>query len=167
MGLPPLATVASEKEGMRVKHTEFLVNLQGGSSSKSVVTKKFTLGSTGLTMLDSLSRAFTRFVLHSLHVVYRPAVGTQRDGLAVIAVDWNSEDTAPTDAKLRVMQPQIRGPVWQPGKMTLPAAQLQQKRNLMTGDEPFALQLGAIDPVATYGEILVTYDVSMMGPSGN
>lgn len=151
---------------MRVKHSEFLMKVSAGRAS-AVVSKVFKMGSTGLTMLDSLSQVYSRFVLHSVKVEYRPQVGTSKDGLTVVAVDWNPTDTPPDDAKLRVMQPQIRGPVWQPGEMTLPAMQLQAKRNLLTGDQVFAFQIGGIVGTGDMGEIIVTYDVSMMGPSGN
>lgn len=151
---------------MRVRHQEYMLSCV---ASTSVTGKAFKLGSTGLTLLDSLSNAYTRYVIHSLVIEYRPVVGTATDGSIVVAVDWDSSDTAPTEAKLRAMQPQIRGPVWQPGKMALPATRLQYQRNLMISqDTIFTLQYKSTatkDKVC--GEIVATYDITMMGPSGN
>lgn len=151
---------------MRVTHKEFLYNVIG---SAAVVTKPFKIPESGLTLLSSLAQAYTRAVIHSMTVEYRPLVGTSKDGLVAIAIDWDSSDAAPTDSKLRVMQPQIRGAVWQPGKIVLPVARLQYQKNLeMSKDTIFSFQIQSPpDTKTTYGEIIVHYDITMMGPSGN
>lgn len=157
--------VCDDKEGLRVRSTEFLTTVSGTASG--VITKKMKYREFGLAMLDSLSKSFDRCTINSMMLEYRPAVGTSTNGTFAMAIDWDSSDSAPTPAKLRVMQPQHRGPVWQPGVLRLPVHQLQRLINVVPGDDLWTVQLAVPAVTSEFGEVLVCYDISMMGPSGN
>lgn len=162
--LPTSPTMVSSSDGLRVRHMEFFKTVS--STTTGLATFKFDFKSPVL--LASIAKVYTRAVIHAMSIYYRPSVGTTKDGQIYIAVDWESSD-APTVAQVKVMQPQIRQPVWGEGQMVLPQARLQEKRNLrIATDVPY--QLAVTMPASQsedYGEILISYDITLMGPSGN
>lgn len=162
---PRRPRVATTADGMRVTHEEFFTDLT--PESGGVRFKEWEMGKTGCTLLDSLAKAYSRYTLHSMQVIYRPACGTGTDGLFIMAVDWDASD-APVVGKIRTMSPCHRGPAWQPASMTLPVRQLQQYSNRAYKDKPFSIPFSVPKTTtAIWGELSVKYDISFYGPSGN
>lgn len=164
--LPAAPRMVSSADGLRVKHMEFFC---AANTAHAITTFGFDFNKPVL--LASLAKVYTRADIHAMSFHYRPSVGTTKDGHIYVAVDWEAADASPrTEAKVKVMQPQIRQPVWGEGSMILPVKRLQEKRNLhVATDKPFALQIAltATNPAIDVGEILISYDLTLSGPSGN
>lgn len=92
--------------------------------------------------LKNIAKAYERLTWLSAKVYYKPAVGTNQDGLVVYGVDWNSKPPSedPTREQVQALTPVADHPVWQdsrPQPMVLPSSKLQTRKEYLiaTGDD--------------------------------
>lgn len=108
-----------------------------------------------------------------MQVVYKPAVGTVRDGVVTIGADWNWASPKTSRADIAAYTPTQSGPVFKEFRIVLPADRLQSRlwySTAGTGMDSgpaqicWAVEASASDRAdLTVGEIWVHYSVHLDG----
>lgn len=160
---------------IRVKRKEFLASIENGFGYKLIHPSKFA-------WLKGLATLYDRYVLHSVQVFWKPAVGTNTTGMMMMGIDWDGKSDLTTDekAKLAVMsaQPCFEVPVWQMGSMSLPKNKLMSRKSYLTETPKEPFEIGDIEnycpgcimycctiPKGTAaGHLWVEIDISFSGP---
>lgn len=128
------------------------------------------------TWLKGLAGSFDRVSWVSASVIWKPAVGTNSDGLICYGVDWNSNTVPNTRAGILALTPIADHPVWQSTEanpLILPASKLQSRKDYaVTGDSTvpaFDKGPGVLawaitsEDVKVYGELWIHYHVRLFG----
>lgn len=133
----------------------------------------FKLIVTALPFLKSIGGSFERIKWLKCRVMYKPLVGTVRDGGVTIGIDWNFKDPQSTRSKIACYTPTQSGPVFKDFSLNLPANKLQSRLWFLTTAEGFDGGPGIVvyavegctskDADVTVGEIWVDYTVVLSG----
>lgn len=158
-------------------HCEFwgTLALDKGAAT-GVVTFPFVPGKSGIPVLDKLGAVFERYQVHSCTLHWRTTSGTTRNGAVVVGVDWDPKDSPGNFQQVAALAPNCRGAVWSEFNLPLPPSKLMSRTWLMTGsgttdrDEAafavsVAVQADATTVATTYGDLWVTYKVTLQGPT--
>lgn len=122
--------------------------------------------------LKGFSGSFERIQWLRLRFVYKPLVGTTKDGGVTLGFDWNYRDPKTTRADVACYSPTQTGSVFKEFSLTLPQAKLATRKwydVLATGfDGGPGLLAWAIDGPKeagekSYGEIWVSYEIVLSG----
>lgn len=137
----------------------------------------FTPGRSGMTILDSVSSTFDNYRVLSAEYHYRPAVGSNRDGIIVAGLDFSTamNRISTTLGEVQAYSPRMRSAVWQTGKLVVPKTKLSNRATQYTclktsqpteDNTPFGLHVGisSSDPPVTFGDIWCRYRVVFSGP---
>uniref|UniRef100_A0A0K8S3S6 Icosahedral viral capsid protein S domain-containing protein n=1 Tax=Lygus hesperus TaxID=30085 RepID=A0A0K8S3S6_LYGHE len=137
----------------------------GSGSVKLVVS--------GLPFLKKIGDSFERIKWLKCRVLYKPLVGTIRDGGVTLGVDWNFKDVATTRANIACYTPTQSGPVFKEFSLTLPPSRLQSRLWYMASSDDAeggpAIVAYAVAGCSsttgdiTVGEIWVEYTVVLSG----
>jgi hypothetical protein len=159
--------IVNPEGSVRIARPEFFIEVKGGT------TLSTTLETKHLGWLDGLARNFDRIVWHSCSLIYKPAVGTTKDGLISLGVDWNSSSPAKERKDVLKLTPILDLPVWQATSgrgLILPTSKLQSRKEyFVSGGDVQDNCPGAVvyncsgTGSGVYGEIWVHYDVSLFG----
>lgn len=155
--------------GIRIRHVELLQEVKDSTATAGILLKAGSF-----TWLSVVSSAFDRIKWHGCTVFWKPAVGTNQDGMMAFGADWNGTTTSLSRAKVLVLNPVFDGPVWQANsEIVLPASQLMTRKEYdLTSATAFdsspcsicyAHTVAASNPAKTLGEIWVSYDVTLSG----
>lgn len=163
---------------MRIKRTELAQELilKPNTTGTSVYIPLVPMKDKSLSWLAKLSANFTQIVWHSCKIEYRPAVGINKDGSLTLGVEWNpGGNSTPTKAQVQCLTPNFQVPVWQKKELTVPPSRLQSRKYYVFSGETsnsdsspgdVLAYLSGSKPTADvyYGDIWITYDVTLMGP---
>jgi hypothetical protein len=161
---------------MNLDHEELWVSVKGLALSAPQILR-FAPGSSfpTLAFLDKMAIPFDRYVLLRVEVLYKPSVGTTKDGFVVIGVDWDVAGQVSTLAGAQTLLPRVRIPVWQEQRMVLPTNRLMSRRfllcssNVALSKDPdygcFGLAISC-NQATEVGEIWVRYRIQLSGPTG-
>lgn len=125
-----------------------------------------------LAFLKTLANSFERIKWLAVQVVYKPAVGTVRDGVVTIGADWNWSDPKTTRQDIAAYTPTQSGSVFKEFRITLPQDRLQSRlwySTAGTGMDSGPAQIcWAVDAYSkdadlTVGELWVNYTVHLDG----
>lgn len=159
-----------------VSRSELLTDLTV-AAKKDEVGKAIKLipSTTVLTWLNGLSKAFDQIVWHSVSIEYRPAVGAMKDGSLVVGIDWNPAASSGDRGKVQACTPNFETPVWKGQRLTVPSSGLMSRKSYILLDSnasnsaPCAilanLRTSNLDNATFYGDLWVSYKVTLMGPS--
>ncbi len=179
-------TRAAPDGAVRVQHREFITNI---SSEYTFTTQPLSLGvNAGDTQtfpwLSKLAAGYERYKVHSMTFHYEPFVSTTESGAVLIQVDYDPADPAPVtkNAMLNSLGA-TRSAVWMKSSMALnnkelkfddhlfvrhrTRDQLQQDLKLYDVGTCFAVVTDndAIAGIKQYGELWVSYDITLMVPA--
>jgi hypothetical protein len=179
-------TRAAPDGAVRVQHREFITNI---SSEYTFTTQPLSLGlNAGDTQtfpwLSKLAAGYERYNVHSMTFHYEPFVSTTESGAVLIQVDYDPADPAPAtkNAMLNSLGA-TRSAVWMKSSMALnnkelkfddhlfvrhrTRDQLQQDLKLYDVGTCFAVVTDndAIAGIKQYGELWVSYDITLMVPA--
>lgn len=163
---------------LRFKHTEFLTKLTVPKASTEKITSvNFGPGNSGAAVLDSIAKSFDRWAAHRLVLHYRPSVGTTRDGVALIGIDWDPSDTKPTtESQVASFYPNGRQPVWASFDISLAIDRIMMSRRWLytmgtngVDKAAFAIHVFVSTTKTTddlvLGELWASYDLELQGPT--
>lgn len=158
--------------GIRVKHRELLKAVTfSASRGDTVLDMKFDLSvATKLAHLDALAKVYERYKVHQLSIHYEPAVGSTKDGVIVLAVDWDNTNPITLGA-VSSRNPSASTPFYGRATIKIPADRLMSQRWLYTSPGSFdtlvlviLVATGPVNVPISPGSIWVSYDVTLDGP---
>lgn len=123
--------------------------------------------------LKKLTTAFERIRWHSARIMWRPAVGTNKDGRLLMAVDWDGKHENTTAQSVSALTPIADVPLWQATTLNLPPSRLQTRKEYFIDSTAatervdrspasIAVYIGAAT-TGVVGHLWITYDVSLFG----
>lgn len=163
-----------------VARTELLGTVQVTSSAAGNDTGSIDMypSATTLAWLHKVASAFNRLEWMVAIIHYKPFVGSGTNGSIAFGVDWDSKVDSLSREKVLAQTPVYESPVWQSGRMALPARYLMsRKAYLMSASDKVDKQPGLIcwalagvaKPAAgqttTIGELWLQYKVRLSGTS--
>lgn len=156
---------------LTVAREELLVSINSKDGRKGyidLIPSKFS-------WLNTVAKAYERCTWLSAQVYYKPAVGTNTDGLIVYGIDWNSLGTGATRAAVQAYTPVADHPVWQDNRgspLVLPTNKLQTrkeyiisapiKQDAQPGQLVWCCDSSAADTVFI-GELWIRYKIHFFG----
>lgn len=175
----------NKKTGPAVKEGEITITRHELIATIKVAAKSSTAAGTvkvdpsQFSFLKVVGAAFARSKWHSLHVYYKPAVGTNFGGLVSMGFMLDPDATAPTTrANIVALTPSATCAAWfdtEARPLVLKGSQLQTRAwyfhndtNLKQSDRGPAVLCWAADVAATtadtmLGELWLTYSLTMQG----
>nr|WQM60706.1 MAG: VP3 protein [Solemoviridae sp. 4] len=165
-------TMSSNSPGeVVIRRSELLLELTGNVSGIiDVIPSQDTMP-----WLNKIAPAFERVKWISLIISYKPFCGANVSGSVICGPDWNSSrvsTTKPTRRDVQVCTPIMEVPVWSPGRLVLPSAQLMTRKayDLVANTAIFDRQpcqilynvVGSASSV-TVGELWIDYHVVLSG----
>lgn len=166
---------ASADGSIRIRRKEFLAEIKGQTGGVNGY-KLLTPGS--FAWLANLAKAFDRFMVHSMSIHWKAAVGTNRDGLVSYGIDWDSSKAERmTRQMVLALTPVNDHPVWQSASMPLPKGKLMSRKEYVIRKDGGAdSKAGDFDCMPgyllysmtgieglVYGEFWVDYDLTLFG----
>lgn len=120
--------------------------------------------------LKTVSSSFERVIWDSLHVYWRPAVGTNADGLVTYGVDWEYDKTPATSRdRVQTLTPVHDTAVWQETSsrpLVLPVKRLKGRLEyaIQSDDFPGWIVLNVTGLASKFvGELWAVYTVTLAG----
>jgi len=165
---------ASPQGVMEISREELLVAVVATDKSTALVGKH-KIHPSGLAWLKTLVGSFETYQWLSVQIYWKPAVGTNTDGLIVYGMDWNGNAETARD-KVQAMTPVSDHPVWQDTRLTpmiLPSSRLQSRKFYFTtrlDQDGCPGELGwncsSTGPANKfYGELWIKYRIRFLGTS--
>lgn len=146
------------------------------AANKVDVSDYIDLIPSNFSFLKTFADVFERIKWHTLHVYWKPAVGTTYGGLVAYAVDWDSVGSLANRQQISAYTPNVSHAVWQDGQrqpLVLPPARLMSRQwyTPESGDavdkQPGRLMISASGTSSTaetlLGELWVQYTVTLSG----
>lgn len=157
---------------IRVSREEYLgdIDTTANQAGKAGV---YPLNPYVFTWLSTLAKAFDRHSWHSCRVFYKPAVGTNMNGILAYGMDWNYSGGG-DKTKVLACTPVVDAPVWQATEMVLPSQKLMSRKEYLNSatlgvdSSPGQVVWYATHrdtSVITLGELWVCYDLTLFGPT--
>lgn len=160
---------------MRVSRDELLASVSVPAQKASIAGIE-NLTPKSFSWLSNVARSFERCVFHSAQVYWRPAVGTNTDGMICYGVDWNWSAGTPTRETVVAKTPAFDHAVWQDTRkqpMILPASKLASRKEYLLdsaqtqdtgpGQIVYAAQSTVMDKEKFLGELWIRYDITLFG----
>ena len=131
-------------------------------------------GSSGMKRLDQFGLLYDQYRIEKCEIIYRSQVSANTNGLAVVAVDYNSSDIPQSFAETQQQLPRVVGKVWEDMRMTVPTNRLMKSQwhytATNTGDSGFGpacnINFHSTGVNGTVvGSVWVKYRVRFSGPS--
>lgn len=171
------ATRVVGNEGhMRIARDELCATLTAGADGSASFTVQLNPLDGAFGWLSGVAKSWERVVWHSVHISWRPAVGTTADGLIAYGFNWDPENAsgAPKRAEVAQLSPVKDHPIWQATDrqpLVAPRAQLRGRNFYVmaakdrSDSTPAALQIAASGaPSKLLGEVWCRYDLTLQGP---
>ncbi len=177
----PVPTYIGVKHGIRIKHTEYVQDVQSSSTAKAYSAGKFWLNpanSDTFPWLSDQATSYASYKFHSLSFRIGSLVSTATDGMFGLCATPDITDAIPTN-KTNFMQYEnaVRNNVWQAATYNVPRDVLARLPEYLTavtgiGDTDPTKQMGALficsqgltGTSVDFGELYVTYDVELIHP---
>lgn len=110
------ARLRSNKSGMSIRHREYIQDITFGDAGtfNNIVASPINPGNREMfPWLSGIATRFETYRFNSLRFIYEPQCGTDNEGTAMIAVDFDAVDPPPVD-KLQFMtyDGAVRSPPW-------------------------------------------------------
>lgn len=164
---------------IRLQRDELLVQVNTvANKDEKVYTKSLVPGPAFMPFLHRLSECYQRIRWLRMHITWRPACGTNTNGIITYGVAYNNTTQFLTRGDVTALTPVNDHPVWQASgnrPLVIPGEMLMSRKWYglnTTGADPFDKQVGTfvfgishdVDPVArSRGEFWVNYSVEMEG----
>lgn len=180
-GKPAVSSSPKGDGSIRVKHREYLFDLNGATNF--TLTKiEINPGLSYFTWLSGLASLYESYVFNSLSFDYESVSGTGQSGTVMIAVDFDAADSSPlTKQELMAMQGAVRTAPWQSCIYDAANQNLQKfgiQRYVRSGPIGSNLDIKTYDvgnlfvassgsSISPCGEVYVTYDITLHTPQPN
>lgn len=177
----PVPTYIGVKNGIRIRHTEYVQDMQSSGTTKAYLASKFVLNpadSDTFPWLSDQATSYATYRFHSLSFRMGSLVSTATDGMYGLCATPDISDSVPTN-KTNFMQYEhaVRNNVWQPATYTVPQDVLRRLPEYLTSvagaastdstkqmGALFICSQGLVGTAVDYGELYVTYDVELIHP---
>lgn len=177
----PIPHYTGVKDGIRIRHTEYVQDMQSSSTTKAFHASKFVLNpanSDTFPWLSDQATSYATYKFHSLSFRIGSLVSTATDGMFGLCATPDITDAIPTN-KTNFMQYEnaVRNNVWQAATYVVPKDVLHRLPEYLTavtgvGDTDSTKQMGALflcsqgltGTSVDFGELYVSYDVELIHP---
>lgn len=177
----PIPSYTGVKDGIRIRHTEYVQDVQSSAVAKAYHASKFVLNpanSDTFPWLSDQATSYATYKFHSLSFRIGSLVSTSNDGMFGMCATPDINDAVPTN-KTNFMQYEnaVRNNVWQAATYSVPKDVLHRLPEYLTavvgsGDTDSTKQMGALflcsqglaGTSVDFGELYVTYDVELIHP---
>jgi hypothetical protein len=165
----------------RVRHREFIADV--GSTAALFDIQSFPLNPGLITTFpwlgSTVALGYESYLIKKIRICYETALSTASVGAVMIAIDFDANDTPPTNKQqMMAYHNAVRSPVWTECCYTADTADLQKfghQRYLRSGNPPANTDIKTYDVgnilVASYnaaagvlGEIYAEYDIELHTP---
>lgn len=165
--------------GLRTRHHEIWGPVEVPKGGVGVITTfNFTPGKSSIPVLDNLASIYERYQVHEVLLHWTPCMGTSKDGLVVVGIDWQTKEIAKTRAGVQTLNPNKRDAIYGKFTMQLPASRLMNRKWMATSTSEVIDNTTAFRAVVaadgleavttdskTVGDLWITYDITFQGPS--
>jgi len=182
-GVPSVSSSYASGDGrMRVKHREYIGDVTG-TSIFGISSYAINPGlSTTFAWLPSIARNYESYRFHKLCIEYETQKSANTDGSVMIAIAFDASDAAPTNKQqLMSFHNAVRSAAWAECKYEASSADLTKfgsSRFVRSGALSANQDIKTFDvgnlfvatqgcPIASIGELYLSYDVEFMTPQSN
>lgn len=170
----------SVKNGIRIRHTEYVTDLTGSSTASGYKCEAFVINPANSLLFPWLSGqalSYASYIPNSITFNVESMVGTTTNGYVCLASTPDPSDAKPSSkAEMMQIENSTRANAWDRTKYTVPIEDLRRLPEFLTLSSNvdnstthgvgnfYAASGGLLYGSQSFGELYVTYDITLLHP---